>query len=585
LFFDQNYLYHKVELGKRGGGSYGFKRISNFKINFLQHIADSKVPRRLVHVVNEAGEEKIFEAPASAFTSLTRFKEVVEGHGNYVFRGVAEQYDNLKEYLMASMGNGRLIDILGQQPEGFFAYSNAALTPDRGVVFYDENGCFEYNNQVFYVPSGNQLYLNDPWAYAPQKSFRYVEASITWDQFVLQLRKVHREHAITALLYGCATAFSEHIYQQHHGFPVMFLYGEPSTGKGQLIKAIQTLLGKPQAPLTITGKANTDKGKIRSLAQFVNGQIMFDEFSNKLPKEGIEFLKGIWDRTGYTRGNIDSHIGIDTIPITSSVWITGNEYPLDEALVTRLVVEEMNRNTFTEEEKRDFNTLKEWMENGYSSLYETIFNIRDEFVRIYKTEYYKCRKEIDKHFAGADITDRQLLNIAVLYTTHVILVGAGINMPFTKSEVFNHLVKLVGVQNDKKEVGSEVQKFWDAFLVGVRNRQIRFNREYTLDGKELTMFFRPVHNVYLATHIQLFREAGLSRSTMLDKIRKSKAYMDFRSSHRIGKVVSSALVINTQEVEAEFTQDLIAAGTTHDLSEIEPPTSAPSSEKQSDTPF
>ena len=256
---------------------------------------------------------------------------------------------------------------------------------------------------------------------------------------------------------------------------------------------------------------------------------------------------------------------------------------MDEALVTRLVVEEMNRNTFTDVEKRDFNTLKEWMEIGYSSLYETIFNVRPDFLKHYKTEYYNCRKEIDKYFSGVDITDRQLLNIAVLYTTHVVLLRAGVVMPFSKQQVFDHLVKLVRLQNDKKEVGSEVQKFWDAFLVGVRSRQIRFNRDYTLDGTELTMFFRQVHNVYLQTHIQLFREPGLGRSTMLDKIRKSKAYKSFRSSHRIGKVVSSALVVDASMVEAEFTQDLVAAGTTQDLSDLAPP--AESSPALSDKPF
>ena len=96
--------------------------------------------------------------------------------------------------------------------------------------------------------------------------------------------------------------------------------------------------------MQITGKS-TDKAKIRKFAQLIDGLVVLEEFSNSIGDNGFQWLKGLNDRNGYERGTIDSNFGTDNVPITSGVILTGNDYPQNDALLTRLVVIEMLKNT------------------------------------------------------------------------------------------------------------------------------------------------------------------------------------------------------------------------------------------------
>jgi len=169
------------------------------------------------------------------------------------------------------------------------------------------------------------------------------------------------------ILFGISSIFQDIVVKELSSFPILFLYGPPSSGKDQLAEVVQGFMGMPQTAINLEGTASTTKAQIREFAQFGNGISQLSEYKPGDP--GIDgILKGLWDRRGYKRGNIESHVGTDSIPILSSAIITSNFYPDQEALITRLVSNLMDRTTFSEQEDKHYAELSDLIKKGFSGL-------------------------------------------------------------------------------------------------------------------------------------------------------------------------------------------------------------------------
>ena len=60
-------------------------RWSNFTMRPLFHIKDAINPKRLYELRNEAGSREIVELKQEDLVSLSKFRQRVEGLGNYIF--------------------------------------------------------------------------------------------------------------------------------------------------------------------------------------------------------------------------------------------------------------------------------------------------------------------------------------------------------------------------------------------------------------------------------------------------------------------------------------------------------------------
>src|SRR5690606_32983180 len=110
---------------------------------------------------------------------------------------------------------------------------------------------------------------------------------------------------------------------------------------------------------------STGKAQMREFAQFSNSIGILNEYKGNIP--GVDdMLKGLWDRQGYKRGTLDSKVATEEVPILSSVLMTGNYYPTNEIVVSRIIAEEMTKDTFNQEEKRKFEELEDAIKIGAS---------------------------------------------------------------------------------------------------------------------------------------------------------------------------------------------------------------------------
>ncbi|WP_271406598.1 DNA primase [Tenacibaculum soleae] len=515
---------NKVWMQTGTDGEYSFKAVTNFSIEIIQHMQDEKFPMKLLRIKNVFGLEKIFDVPSENINTVQRFDTSVTNYGNFLWTGDSREFLKLKGYLFNKMGTGRKIDVLGHQPEGFWVWNNLVILANQEQVTIDDNGLFIHEDISFYIPSANSIYAKNPFKYEPQKKFRVQQAKVNFHTFVAKAIQVHRDHAISAILFAVSSLFQDIVVSELGNFPIFYMYGPASTGKDQLAEIMQSFFGVPQTPINLEGGASTLKAKVLELAQFTNSMSHFSEYKRgDVNVNGI--LKGFWDRNGYKRGNIVSHIGTESIPILSSVILTGNDYPDAEALITRLFWNEMTKNEFSEEEVKNFDELRDMTTSGISSYSLDILKHREHFKANFQQKYRMFKGTFNEQVA--DARSRMVSNVSVLGATYEILKDK-IDFPFTFNEMVNHFKRCTEQQVRKLNSESVTNKWWDCFLASLRSPiqdRLQVGVDFKLDGTHLFFTFTNVYNKIQRQWWTQFHEAIPGKSVMKDQMQKSAEFV------------------------------------------------------------
>ncbi len=518
IFMFSNKIY-----SSRNGTKPYFHCVSNFEIEIIQHMIDEKNPMKLIRMRNTNGQEKVFDVLSEYLNTPQKFDNTITGHGNFLWEGNTSDFQKLRKYLFDNMGTGQKIEVLGWQKEGFWVWNDSVKHKEGKVIEIDKNGVFELDKVCYYVPSANSVYRNNQFKYEPQKRFFLSKENHTFLEFTSKVVQVHNHHGIIAIMFTIASIFQDFIGEEMGGFPILFLYGLPSTGKDNLTYCCQSFFGKPQVAINLESGASTIKGQMRTLAQFSNNICQLSEYKrDQYQNDGM--LKGIWDRRGYTRGNLDSHVGTDTIPILSSVVLTGNEYPTNDALITRLIWCEMNKGTFTDGERDNFNKLKELVENGSSHLTNQFIQHRDTFSKQFKAKIKILKQGLYQILPEAN--GRMLDNMAVLLVTYDIFKDL-VAFPFNYERLKEAIVDSLNNQIRKLASTNKITKFWDCFLSAMRGNmdsRIYHLREFKVDNNTIAI---QATNCYLKIQkewFQLFNEQAPSKSVIMEELKKDEAF-------------------------------------------------------------
>ncbi|SDL72048.1 DNA primase, catalytic core [Salinimicrobium catena] len=522
----------QVWIQQKGEPPYSFRSVSNFHIEIIQHMQDEKFPMKLVRLKNVHGLERIFDMQSSDINSLTTFENAVTAHGNFRWKGNRADHELLKTYLFDNMGTGRKIEVLGWQPEGFWVWNNLVSCPSQSSITIDENGVFEKENVSFYVPSANNIYRSNLYKYEAQKKVLSLKAPVTFQNFTSQVIKVHREHGMMGILFSIASIFQDIVVAELNMFPMLFLYGPASSGKDQLADVCQSFFGHPQTAINLEGGVSTIKAQVREFAQFSNTISHLSEYKNGDAKlDGV--LKGLWDRRGYKRGNIDSHVGTDSIPILSSVLMTGNYAPDQEALITRFIWEFMEKTVFSNEETEEYEKLNDMTKSGISSFTDHFLQHRLLVEKSFKQNFrlfHMSLKEIKP-----EANSRMLSNLSVLGAFYQIFKDL-IPFTFSHEEMMTHFGKTIDKQMNKMDSASIINRWWDCFLASMRGShsdQLKEGQDFKLTGNQLYFNFTNCYNRVSRQWFIQYRDNAPAKGVMIDSLKKDKAWIDAISSVRL----------------------------------------------------
>ena len=558
LFQHRNRIY--TSAGKEGKEY--FMSISNFSIEIVQHMQDEKFPMKLIRICNIYGSEKIFDILSDKINSLPSFKNVVTSFGNYYFSGTPSQHERLLRYLFDRMGTGRKISILGWQTEGFWAWNNKIVVPLGEDIVLDKTGLFNYQKTCYYIPSANANYENNAFMYGAQKRFKSTATSLVPPEYFRQMYKVHRSHAITAILFGIGAFYQDIIVAGTGFYPLLFLYGPASTGKDNLCEAVQSLMGIPQTAIQLEGGASTIKAQIREFSQFSNGISQLSEYKRGNPQiDGV--LKGLWDRRGYKRGTIESPVATEEVPILSATILTGNDCPDAEALITRLLWEEMKQQEFDDEAKKQYNVLKDMCKKGISGMADFFIHKRDFFADKFLETYREAKRNFTKGEVFKNVPSRITDNLSVLRAVFNIFKNDWI-FPFTEEEMLGHFEIMVDSQRKKIETDSAANRFWDCLLVCMRLTQgeaLRMGINLREEGGYLSFNFSTVYSIVQRQWFIQYRENAPSKTELRRQIKEAESFVGEEKAVRINLTINSPtsaikVNINKLPIRAELIAEI-----------------------------
>lgn len=558
MFMSDNQIW--MSLSEAGDNKIRFTSISNFMIEVLQHMDDEKIPSKLFRIKNVHGMEKIFDSDSKNINSHQNFDNMVTDLGNYNFLGSRSHLLKLRTYLLDKMGQGRKIEQLGWQVDGkMFVWNNKVTSESGQDIPLDKHGIFIKEGVHYYLPSANEIYRNNPFKFEAQKKFKVIRNKRSFEVLGAKMMEVHKSFAIDAMLFATASLFQDIVVTRTQKFPVIFFYGPGGTGKDELSEIIQSFVGHPQTAINLEANISTVKAQVRELAQFVNGISQFSEYKSGNPQvDGM--IKSFWDRRGYKRGNIESMFSTDSVPIMSSVILTGNDYPKDQPVIIRLIWNEMTRNKFSEEEMKHFDELKDMVADGLSGYSDDLLKYRPEFEKDFDKVQRTWKSVLKEHFPDAE--GRVIFNLSILGTAYTIFKDK-IQWPFTQAEMIAHWRTGVEQQIRKINSASILNKFWDLFIASLRGHKddrIQVNQIVSISSNLLFLQWTHVFAKIQRSWWSQYNEGAPKKEIVMEQLVKSGAFVESLSKHsfdsgRQGNR-TSAIVINLDALSETTRSDI-----------------------------
>lgn len=434
---------------------------SNFTMLPLFHIKDNTNPKRLYKIKNAMNHEEILELKQEDLIALARFKQRIEGLGNFIWKGTEKELTKLKSYLYEKTETATEITQMGWQRQGFYAFGNGVFY-DNHFIVTDEFGIVRLKDKGnFYLPSNSSIYRTDPKLFTFEKQFVHLNlSSVSLKDFTTQLFRVYGDNGRVGFCFYLATLFRDVVTSTsaNHWFPILNLFGPKGSGKSELG---HTLLSLFTISYTAPNIQNSTPSALNdTVAQSANALAHIDEYKNDIDPKMIEFLKGLWDGTGRTRMNMDLDKKKETTAVDSGIILSGQEMPTaDIALFTRLIFLQFPRSEFSDKEKTNYKRLLDMRSLGLTHLTLEILKQRRHFEQAWSTAFRETQTIVGNALGDNKGEDRIMNNWCVPLAALRVL--QGIIPTLTYEEMLHVVVDGIQKQNAECKTNGELGNFWN----------------------------------------------------------------------------------------------------------------------------
>lgn len=530
---------------------------SNFTMLPMFHIKDSLLPKRLYKIKNQNKQEEIIEMKQEDLVSLSKFKQKVEGLGNFIWLATEKELTKLKMFLYEQTETALEITQLGWQRKGFFAFGNGCFDTEWHPV--DEYGIVRLKSGNYYLPASSLIYREDVKLFQFERKFIYTNYNaVSLRDYVEKLIAVFGDNAKVGFCFLLATLFRDIIAGITKSFPILNLFGPKGSGKSELGHSLMSFFIIKNTPPNIQNATIAAMGDL--VAQCANALVHIDEYKNTIDLDKREFLKGLWDGAGRSRMNMDRDKKREITSVDCGVILSGQEMTtVDIALFSRLIYLTFNKTEFSNDEKRDFDLCKQIRDMGLSHLTLQLLRHRAKIENEFATTYQQCMNDLNTSLAGQTIEDRIQRNWVIPLTAFRCMEGV-LDVPFSYHEMVDISVAGIIRQNNECKSNNELANFWnvvsyllqDGEIFNESDYRICYVKKFKSNVVKTGMEFTHPHPVLMMRRNRIFmlykkfaRQVGdtaLPVESLKYYLENSKEFMGYKSSVRFKNIQKGVAV-------------------------------------------
>lgn len=451
---------------------------SNFTMLPMFHIKDSILPKRLYKIQNQNKQEEIIEMKQEDLVSLSKFKQKVEGLGNFIWLATEKELTKLKMFLYEQTETALEITQLGWQRKGFFAFGNGCFDTEWHPV--DEYGIVRLKSGNYYLPASSLIYREDVKLFQFERKFVYTNYNaVSMRDYVEKLIAVFGDNAKIGFCFLLSTLFRDIIVGITKSFPILNLFGPKGSGKSELGHSLMSFFIIKNTPPNIQNATIAAMGDL--VAQCANALVHIDEYKNTIDLDKREFLKGLWDGAGRSRMNMDRDKKREITSVDCGVILSGQEMTtVDIALFSRLIYLTFNKTEYTMIEKKNFDECKRMRDMGLSHLTLQLLRHRKKIETEFQENYRRCMDDLNERLVQHQIEDRIQRNWVIPLAAFRSLESV-IDVPFSYKDILNITVDGIIRQNGECKANNELANFWNVVSYLLQDGEIYNRADYRID--------------------------------------------------------------------------------------------------------
>lgn len=515
------------------------------------------------------------ELKSKVFASLNSFEEtLVNEEGLNFENGTVAHFKKIRQSMSYEYTLCDELKTYGQQPENFYAFSNAIFHEVDGVCRVDmasDIGVVAHNGKNYYAPAFSNINAGlrkDDDIYESLRALIYknipLDQQCTFEHWADLMNRVYtvNDNGKWATLYAIMCAFRSDIHPIDRLFTALFLMGPTQSGKTQIAISVRSLYVDPDLQ-TFNLNTGTDAAMDSLMGGFRDVPVVLEEYNNnQISDHKFQALKAItYDGDGKQKRKSTTGNELQISKVLSPVIILGQETPQrdDNALMNRVIIREVPKRStpYTSEEAAIFQELKAFEKTGLSNILFEVLKLRPLVRKHFKTYIRSINKELTQSvLAGAggsgDMT--RIINIISLFLSMCKLLEENaphLKLPFTYAEFYDIAKNTVINQVEMISRTDKLASFFKSMDVMINTKTILEGRDFAIDQpqkitikqegnerKEIPIpagtkvLYLRMPNIYTNYAKSSYNTEDATQSTIEANIRSNPAYLGVINGRR-----------------------------------------------------
>jgi DNA primase len=469
--------YHYYDLDQQGRE----REWTNFIIKPLFLIIDDTRPTRIFELENENRVRKTVELQQADVTKLERFKEQIEGKGNYRFFEKPDKYELMKAYIYEKTEEAQRIVQMGWNfmgEKGFYAFCNGIVYDGRWQPV-DEFGIIRLENENFYLPAMSRIHRRSRGAFVNERRFTHdPKIDVSMKEYFTLIEELYGDNGVISICFYLATLFRDIIIDSTRSFPLLNIYGKKGTGKTEFAISIINLFQR--SPEVSNLDSTTYYAMGEKCAEVSNMIVHFDEYKNSLSRKHIDFLKGIYDSAGRIKRSNDGE-GREATAVDCGVLLTGQEIPtVDSALFSRVIFLESQKSERSRQETERFHKLMKLRNQHPTNITVELVKYRDNFNAAWQKAWKRALNEVKTSVNYNVIGERFINNWAMILASYYALKPVVEDLPWTEERIMEICINGLKYQHSLSSTSDEIAIFWAMFSKARQFDEIKEGQDYKI---------------------------------------------------------------------------------------------------------